>query len=95
MTRSDRTQMYLDLAKMSLELERNQKASSDLVEAMISNPLSPYYESAKEYFNKLKNLRQDMYDKETECLMTLCGKGNAVPIGTLLVDVTGKVTAHV
>ena len=95
MKRSERTQMYLDLAKMSLELERNQKASTDLVDAMISNPHSPYYDAAKEYFTKLKNLRNDMYDKEANCLMTLCGKGNAFEIGTLNVDVNGKVTANV
>ena len=94
MKRSERTQMYLDLAKMSLELERNQKASTDLVDAMISNPHSPYYDAAKEYFTKLKNLRSDMYDKEANCLMTLCGKGNAVEIGTLEVSANGKVTAH-
>jgi len=94
MTRSNRTQMYLDLAKLSLELERNQKTSSDLVDAMVSNPHSPYYDSAKLMFNKLKATRDGMYDKETECLMTLCGKGNAVSIGTLEVQADGKVVAH-
>lgn len=93
MTRSNRTQMYLDLAKLSLELERNQMTSSDLVDAMVSNPHSPYYDSAKLMFNKLKATRDGMYDKETECLMTLCGKGNAVPIGNLEVSANGKVVA--
>ena len=95
MNRSERTQMYIDLGKLSLELEANQHTTKNLVDAMVSNPHSPYYDSAKISFEKLKAIREQLYDKEVDLLMILCGKSNAIEIGTLEVDEKGKVTAHV
>ena len=92
MQRSERTQMYLDLAKLSSELEANQHSATELMDAMSKNPLSPYYDSAVIYFNKLKLVREQLYKKERECIMYLSGF-NAIPIGTLEVLPNGKVVA--
>ena len=95
MTRTERTQKYIDLAKLSLELDSNQQATKNLVDAMVSNPHSPYYDSAKETFNKLKTIRDKMYQEEIKTLMLLCGQSsNAVELGTMEVLANGQVVAH-
>ena len=94
MTRTERTQKYLDLAKLSAELEGNQNASKNLMNAMQQNPLSPYYESAVISFNKLAEVRKELYRKEREYIMALCGYNNAQSIGYLEVLPNGKVVAH-
>jgi hypothetical protein len=95
MKRLDRTQIYIDLARLSLELGNNQTATKNLTLAVVSNPNSPLIEVAKEKLAQLAKVRSDLYLKEMESLMTLCGQAsNAVELGTLEVLANGQVIAH-
>lgn len=96
MKRSDRTQCYLDLAKLSLELEKNMNQAIELSQLAIDciNPVSLAQILAMT--EKLKNVRYEMYEKEATLLVSLSQReSNAVEIGTLTVLADGKVVHNV
>jgi len=95
MKRSERTQMYLDLARLSLSIEKNIDDAVDLGRSMISNPESLFIQEAIAMTEKLKKVRYDLYDKEAELLIALCKRdNNAVEIGTLQVLSNGTVVSN-
>ena len=95
MERSARTQLYLDLAKLSLAIEKNIQDAIELGKSMLDNPTSPFIEDALKMTAKMKAVRYDLYSSEADILMQLVRRDNVVEIGTLNVDANGKVTAHV
>lgn len=96
MNRSDRTQAYLDLAKISLEVEKNINEAVKLSQLAIDciNPVS--LAQIQSMTKKLKDIRYELYDLEADKLVELCRReSNAVEIGSLTVSADGKVTADV
>ena len=94
MQRSERTQMYLDLARLSLSIEQNITDAIELGKQMVENPNSSYIKDAIALTAKMKDVRYDLYEAEATMLVNLCQReNNAVEIGTLEVLPNGKVVA--
>ena len=94
MERSARTQMYLDLARISLAIEENKSSTKRLSLAVIENPDSILIDAGRQKLDELSIERKKLYSKEISLMMTLSGFNNAKPIGTLEVLANGKVVAH-
>lgn len=92
MKRSERTQMYLDLAKISLAIENNQSSSNELAMSIQCYPDSPMIPKALEMYEKLKQVRFDLYEREADFMTTLCQRdSNAIVLGDLEVTAQGEV----
>ena len=95
MERSARTQLYLDLAKLSLAIEKNIQDAIELGKSMLDNPNSPFISDALKMTAKMKEVRYDLYSAEADILIKLVHReSNAVELGTLEVLANGQVVAH-